>query len=347
MVELNTDHAARVSSQWVEFAKLVCKWKRVLVVAPVLVALIVAGALQFVPNQYTAVLKIAPSQTVQLYKWALNESGLTKNISAKFGLEQHYGVASALAAREKLMSHVQFVSNLQDNFVDVRVTDKDPQLAKDIANAYGDGMVDLLIGLHMTEASNAIYGLQSMRERAEKNLVEAKAKLAQPDIATALPHVSTSIRLGLVGMSGIQAETTLAANMLGGADSAALTRQTLDQSEMVRVQERLAGIQRALSDDIEVKKSGVAVSNLVAAVDALQDQAYWEAMVNRIDRRIDVLTSTAKGEIRLIHATTPEEVSGPRRIMLAVSTGIATLLVLLVCIVGSEQFKRMQRAREN
>jgi hypothetical protein len=123
-----------------------------------------------------------------------------------------------------------------------------------------------------------------------------------------------------------------------------LARQTLDQNEIVRLQERLAGIQRALADDMQFKNAGVPVGNVVSAVDALQDQAYWEAMVDRIDRRIDVLRATARDEIRVIRATTPDSPSGPRRLMLAAAVGLASLLIAVIYVLGRDQFQRQRGA---
>ena len=339
--------SARALSEWRTVGRVLAKHKRLLVAVPLLAAVVAAGVLQLVPNQYTAVLKIAPSPSAQLYMWALRENGLTRSIVEKFDLTRHFGGVSPVMARRELESEVQLVANLQDNFVDVRVTDKDPEMAKNLANAYGDGMIDLLVGLHLTDASKAIYALQSRRERAVKSVAEARAKMERPDIKSALQFVSTSTRVGVIGMAGVQAETTLSMGLLQPTtlqNQNDLARQTLDQNEIVRLQERLAGIQRALADDMQFKNAGVPVGNVVSAVDALQDQAYWEAMVDRIDRRIDVLRATARDEIRVIRATTPDSPSGPRRLMLAAAVGLASLLIAVIYVLGRDQFQRQRGA---
>jgi capsular polysaccharide biosynthesis protein len=330
--------SARASSEWRAFGRVMSRHKRLLVIVPLLAMVIAAVVLQFVPNQYTAVLKIAPSGPAQLYLWALREDSLTNSIIKKFNLVHYFGDASLEKTRRKLESKVQFVSNLQDNFVDVRVIDKDPEMAKNLANAYGDGMIGLLLGLHLTDASKAIYALQSRREQAVKSLSAARAKLERSDVKQAQRFIPSSTRVGVIGMAGIQAETTLSTGLLQPAQND-LARQSLDPAEIVRLQERLASIQRTLADDIQIKKSGVPLGSLVAAVDALQDEAYWEAMVDRIDRRISVLQATERDEVRLIHATTPDSPSGPKRLMLAVLAGLATLLVAVVYVLGIDQFR--------
>lgn len=336
--------SVRALSEWRTFSRVLVSHTRLLVAVPLLVTVVAAGALQLVPNQYTAVLKIAPSTSAQLYMWALREPGLTRSIVEKFDLTHYFGDLSPSKARRELESEVQFVSNLQDSFVDVRVTDVDPEMAKNLANAYGDGMRDLLIGLHLTDASKAIYALQSRREQALKSRSEAQAKLERPDIKLAQQFVSASTRVGVIGMAGIQAETALSTGLAlpTQQNQNDLARQTLDQNEIIRLQERLASIQRALADDMQTKKAGVPIGNLVAAVDALQDEAYWEAMIDRIDRRIDVLRVTARDEIRVIRATTPDTHSWPLRLMLAIVAGFAAFLIAVVYVLGADQLRRLR-----
>lgn len=332
---------------WLSFGMTITRYKRSLLVVPLVVVAVVAGALRLLQDQYTAVLKIAPSPSVQIYMWGLREPGVTQAVSKRLNLSQYYDLAEARQVREKLQSNVQFVSNLQDSFVDVRATDKDPEMARNIANAYGDALVDLLTSLHLTPASNAIYGLQSRRERAEKSLAQANARLQEDEIKAALPNISPSSRLGLVGMAGIQAETALSTIPLQPAPAGPndLARQTLDQNELTRLQERLMSIQRSLAEDnVKGQKSGVPIGSLIAATDALQDQAYWSAMITRIDRRIDVLRATERDEVRLIRATTPDTKSGPPRITLTVAAGLAAFLLTLAFVLVRDQLARLRRS---
>ena len=78
--------SARALSEWRTFGRVLAKHKRLLVAVPLLAAVVAAGVLQLVPNQYTAVLKIAPPPSAQLYMWALRENGLTRSIVEKFDL---------------------------------------------------------------------------------------------------------------------------------------------------------------------------------------------------------------------------------------------------------------------
>ncbi|MCX4176115.1 Wzz/FepE/Etk N-terminal domain-containing protein [Paraburkholderia madseniana] len=340
MIDKNSASVAGASSPWLSLAHALMRRKRILIGVPVIVMALAGGAMHFMQDQYTATLKIAPSTTAQLYMWALRDNGLAQSIARQFNLQAHYGASSQERAKDTLLSHVQFVSNLQDSYVDVKATDRDPEVAMQLANRYGTGMVDLLVGLHLTNASNAIYELRARRELAQRSLAKARERLEQPDLKVAVTAISPSTRLGLVSMAGIEAETTLASISLKGAEQQQLLTQSLDQNEMVRLQERLAGIQRALADEMQTKSGQL--GQLTAAISALQDETYWQAMIDRIDRRVEVLDVIQRNEIKLIPAEMPTSPSGPRRIMLTIAAGLAALLLTVAYVLVSEQFRRLR-----
>jgi len=342
MTEKTFASRAVTGSPWLSLGCALWRSKLILIGFPLIVMALVGGGTHFMRDQYTATLKVAPSTSALLYVWALRDNGLAQSITQKLDLTAHYGTPSPERARDLLQSHVQFVSNLQDNYVDVKATDADPEVAKQIADAYGNGMVDLLVGLHLTAASNAIYELRARRDLAEKSLVKARERLEQSDIKDAVANVSPSIRLGLLGMAGMEAETTLSSINLTGSEKQQMLIQSLDQNELVRLQERLSGIQRALSDEVQAKTSGHELGKLTAAIGALQDEAYWQAMIERVDRRVEVLQVTQRNEIKLIPAQTPTEPSAPRRIMLTIAAGLAALLVTVAYVLVAEQFRRIR-----
>ncbi|MFM0011371.1 Wzz/FepE/Etk N-terminal domain-containing protein [Paraburkholderia sediminicola] len=341
MIDKNSVSGADARSPWLSLAHALMRRKRILIGFPIIVMALAGGAMHFMQDQYTATLKIAPSSSAQLYMWALRDNGLAQSVTRDLNLQGHYRTNSQERAKNLLLSHVQFVSNLQDSYVDVKVTDRDPEVARQLANRYGTGMVDLLVGLHLTNASNAIYELRARRDLAQRSLAKASERLEQPDLKDAVADISPSTRLGLVSMAGIEAETTLASISLQGTAQQQLLTQSLDQNEMVRLQERLAGIQRALADEMHAKSSGQ-LGQLTAAIGALQDETYWQAMIDRIDRRVEVLDVIQRNEIKLIPAEAPTDPSGPRRFMLTVAAGLAALFLAIAYVLVAEQFRRMR-----
>jgi len=321
---------------WLPLVRAVARRKSLLIGVPFIVMALTSGVTWLMPNRYTATLKIAPSSATQLYLWALHDRGLEETVSSRLDLAKHYGTKKAT----ELHKNVQFVSNLQDSYIDVQASDDDPAMAARIANAYGTGMVDLLLNLHLTDASNAIFELQSRRNLAQKSLDAADVRLKQPDLERVADSISPSTLLGIQSTAGIEAELTLGGTNLKSPGLDQLLRQSLDPNELMSLQDRLSVLQRALTETGQSKDWHPSISDLSAAVSALQEQAYWKAMVDRIDRRILVLHSTERNEIKLIPAEVPTTPSGPRRIMLTIAAGIAAFIVVLAYVAVVEQTER-------
>lgn len=329
-----------VSSPWLALAHAIARFKLAFIGVPLIAMAVAGGVTMLARDRYTATLKVAPSTSAQLYLWALHDRGLEETVARRLNLARHYGVNSTEEARRRLTKEVQFVSNLQDSYVDVQATDQDPAVATQIADAYGTGMVDLLLNLHLTDAANAIYELRARRDLAQKSYEAAVAKLRQPEVEHVVSGMPSTVRLAIQTTAGVDAELTLAGTNLKSPGIDQLLRQSLDPNELLRLQERLSAL--ATAESARSKDWAPPVADLSQAISTLQEQAYWAALVDRIDRRIAVLTATERNEIKLIPAETPTEPSGPRRIMLTLAAGIAAFLVVLAYVLASEQLRRMR-----
>ena len=342
-LENSTQHSA--NSPWLDLARAIARLKLAFFGVPLIVMVLTGGATLLSHDRYTATLKVAPSASAQLYLWALHDHGLTETVTRRLDLSKHYGVQSADQAQKRLSKSVQFVSNLQDSYIDVQATDEDPAMAMQIANAYGTGMVDLLLNLHLTDAANAIFELRARRDLAQKSYDAATARLQQPDVQRVASGISSETRLAIRSTAGVDAELTLANTNLKSSGMDQLLRQSLDPNELMSLQERLSTL--ALTESTRSKDWHPSVADLSSAISALQEQAYWAALIDRIDRRVAVLTSTERNEIKLIPADTPTEPSGPPRLMVTFAAGIAAFMVLLAYVLASEQLRRVHSATKS
>lgn len=343
MTDIDIAAPRAAGTPWLSLVRAIARRKFLLIGVPFIVMALTAGATFLMPNRYTATLKIAPSGTAQLYLWALRNRGLEETVSRRLDLAKHYDVKTVDDAQRMLRKNVQFVSNLQDSYIDVQASDADPATATQIANAYGTGMVDLLLNLHLTDASNAIFELQSRRKLAQTSLDGANARLKQPDFERIANSISPSTRVGIQSTAGIEAELTLAGTNLKSPGVDQLLRQSLDPNELMSLQDRLSTLQRTLAQMERSKDRNPSTSDL-SVISTLQDQAYWAAMVDRIDRRIAVLSATERNEIKLIPAEVPTDPVGPRRIMLTIAAGIAAFIVALAYVAVVEQVRRTASA---
>lgn len=297
---------------------------------PVLAAAIAAVVVFLLPNKFTATLKIAPSKSSALYLWMLKSDSLSFDIAQKLDLQKIYGTSGRGQLLRGIDSHVKVTSNPKDGYVDVMVTDKDPALAARVANAFGEGMVDNLLKLRLTDMTRAIYELKSRRELIQKDIEAAQRELGKPELAKVVAAISTADRYGISSMAGIQAEQSMQSMQSIQSIQSVPLGAELTQSEMVRLQEQVATLQRMLVDASKRQVPAVEHGLLMAAVDQYQKHAYAVALIDRLDRRIAFLAKQEREEIKLLPAEVPDEKSGPKRTLIILLAGLAGFFVAVL-----------------
>jgi tyrosine-protein kinase Etk/Wzc len=139
-----------------------------------------------------------------LYVGLLESRTVSDNLITRFKLKERYNATMGLA-REFLAINSQISTGRKDGMITITVSDKDPQFAADLANAYVDELVKLTQSMAITEASQR-------RLFFEKQLLEAKDQLASAEVALR----KTQEKTGLIQPDGqVQALITNAAQVRG------------------------------------------------------------------------------------------------------------------------------------
>lgn len=105
-----------------------------------------------------------------LWTGILKSSSVSEAIIERFRLKELYGAETMDEARKTLVKMVK-ISKSKEEIVTIRVEDKDPRLAADLANAFVEELDRINRGTVMTSG-------QRMRAFVEKRLLETKADLA-------------------------------------------------------------------------------------------------------------------------------------------------------------------------
>ncbi|GAA5786403.1 hypothetical protein [Chitiniphilus shinanonensis] len=292
-----------------------------LIGAPILLGCAAYASTFLMEEEYTAELRIAPTKNAPIYAWALRSDMLLNQIAYDLNLASYYGNKSRAQTLKKLGENVKIAFNNKDNFLDVDVTDSSPDMAKKLANAFGSVLTSKAYEMRLVDLAKVRYSLEQKRKLAAESLKRANDALAAEDIKQVVVGISPSEKYGITSLAGILAESSL-----NGASD-------LAQSEIAKLQDQLINLHRLVVDGLKNKTNDSGL--WISAVTALQEQAYWSSMIERLDRRIELARIDEKEDLKIVWAETPEEKSGPRRGLIAV---LATLLGGL--IVGIYVFLR-------
>lgn len=299
------------------------KHRKVLIGVPVLAAILALGVTMLLPSEYTAVLKIAPSKNAPTYNWVLNNERLIGAIGKELDLAERYGTTTKRATERAIRSNVKVTLNAKDGYLDVAATDTNPEFAARLANAFGTALSHNIFEMRLLDSSKARYALELRRELAAANLAKMEKNLARKEIQDVVAQISPMDLYAMGSLGGIQADVALqSAQTSSGTDTS-----DLEQSQLIRVQDQLSGMQRILVDGVKAKHGEAAV--WIATLTGLQDRAYWTAMIERLDRRIELMRKQERDELKITWAVEPDETSGPRRGLIVLLAALSGLLAAL------------------
>ncbi|QLI80519.1 hypothetical protein HZU75_02600 [Chitinibacter fontanus] len=306
---------------------VLAKHKKKIIGLPLMAGVLAAVVSLTLPNEYTATLKIAPSKNAAVYNWVLTNDQVLEEISKEFKLAEHYGVKGRKATRSAMAKQVKVALNAKDGFLDVNVSDESPEFAAKLANRMGGALQSNLYTMRLLDISKGRYDLELRRDIAAKNKAKFDTLITQPEMASTIALLSPADRYGITSLAAIQAESTLQ----GGVSD-------LMQNELVRMQDQLASLQRLVVDGMKKQSSATNTGLWIASVDALQQQSYWGALIERLDRRIDLLKKQERDELKMTAAEVPDEKSGPRRALIVLLSAFAALFGSVLWAFIAEAF---------
>lgn len=309
------------------------KHKKMIIGLPILAAVLAAVVALNLPNEYTATLKIAPSANASLYNWVLSNDQVNEQVAKEMKLAEHFDTKGRQATLKEMAKAVKVTLNAKDGFLDVNVTDKNPEFAANLANRIGFALQENLYSMRLLPVSKTRFNLELQRNIAFENKNKVIQQINSEVMRPVVSLFSPTDLFGITSLAAIQAEVSLQG---GGSD--------MMQNEMIRLQDQLASLNRLVVDGLKkpnaVKDPGI----WIATVGALQQQAYWDALVERLDRRIELLKKQERDELKMTAAEVPDEKSGPKRALIVLLSAFAALFVAVLWAFIAEA---IIKSREN
>lgn len=270
-----------------------------------------ASGLKNPADQYVAFLK---SRTVQ--DALIDRFKLTERYEAKFKED----------ARAALTANAQIASG-KDGLITINVSEKDPQFAAQLANAYVEELGHLLNRLAVTEAQQRRMFFEKQLTNAKDGLVKAEQALKSSGVNSSALKASPAAAVeGLAKIkAGITAQEIKLASMRGY-----LTESSPDfkqaQTEMSALRSQLARAERE-----EPASSGD--SDYIAK---FRDFKYHETLFELFAKQYEMARIDESREGAVIQvvdaAQPPERKSKPKKALIAMMTTLAVGFALLLFV---------------
>lgn len=266
-------------------------------------------------------------------------------IVQRFGLRARYRVKKMSDARRKFESLSTVVLGTRDGLIRITVTDRDPKLAADMANAYVDEFRKLSANLAVTEAAQRRIFFQQQLLEAKGNLAAAEEAFKHTQQSTGVLQIDSAARSLIESAAVIRAQIVAKEVQLQAMRSSA----TDNNPEVVIAAQELAALKAQLTkltgSDEDSKTDFIVPKGKVpeAGMEYLRrarDLKYYETISELIAKQYELakLDEAREGAIVQVAdvAVPPDKKSSPHRgLIVVLMTFIAFVIAVLWVLAGA------------
>jgi uncharacterized protein involved in exopolysaccharide biosynthesis len=281
----------------------------------------------------------------ELYIALLKSERLQSSLVQKFALIERFDAKLLVDARQVLDGSVKVMADKKSGLITLEVTDKDPQFAAKLANAYVDELGKVLGGLAVSEA-------QQRRKFFEQQVAQIKEQLAKDEVIFRQAQAQSGMQVTqALAETGVRASVELRQQIATREvqlQSLRTTYATDKNPDAIRLSREISALRGQLAKtekgganaDVNSNTAdGTGGKNAVGqvAVRAYRDVKVQEAMLEVMIRQYELARVDESREGPLLQqvdvASVPERKSGPKR-SLMVLAGLMLGLFIGLCIAG-------------
>ena len=344
----------------IDLAITLAKHKKLIIGAPLIVAIVVAIYSFFIPPTYTADVQMLPPQQQSSASAMLSQLGafggmggaagiknpndtyvamlksrtIQDSMIKRFKLQAVYKTKTPEKTRTALNGATK-VTVGKEGIIGISVDDESPQRAAILANGYVDALQQMTQIFAVTEASHRRLFYEKQLLQAKHNLGDAEIALKQLQEKTGIIHLDSQAQLGIGTAANIKGQIAMKEVELG----AMRTFATGNNPDLVRTQQTISGLQAQLAkiETGTVSSSKVPETGL-EYIRKTRDFKYAETIYEMLAKQFEMAKIDEAKESSVIQvldkAMPPEQKSKPKRSMMvliaALATGFLTILYAFI-----------------
>lgn len=335
-----------------------------------------------VPNKYTAVtVVLPPSQNSSMSAALLSQFAGTSNLASlagaslgiknqgdmyvslfrsrtvedaviqRFGLMARYHKKTMIDARASFERRTAAVLGVKDGLIRISVTDRDPNFAARVANAYVEEFHKHTDSLATTEASQRRVFFQQQLLEASANLTRAEEALKSTESSTGVLQLDSQARALVESAAVLRGQITAKEVELHAMRAYATENNPqviVAQHELDAMKAQLAKV--AGTDNSSDSSFAIAGSKIPEAgmeyMNKLRDVRYYETIDELIAKQFEAakLDEARQAVIQVVDvAIPPDKKSGPYRAFIIVLFAILSFAIAAGWSLFSERLERSLR----
>lgn len=280
---------------------------------------------------------------------------IEEEVIQRFGLIARYRDKKMTDARRDFEEHSAVVLGVKDGLIRITVTDRDPRMAADIANAYVDDFRKMSEHLAITEASQRRMFFQQQLLEANDNLANAEEALKHTEQSTGILQIDSQARSLIESAAVLRGQIAAKEVQLQGMrsyatdDNPAMVVAAQELAELKAQLSKLAGSDKTSSSDIIVPRGNIPSAGM-EYIRKLRDVKYYETISELIAKQFELakLDEAREGAIVQVAdlAVPPDKKSSPHRALTVVLMTLVAFAIAMLWVLASARWEQMLRDPE-
>jgi tyrosine-protein kinase Etk/Wzc len=357
--------------------------KSLIIRTVLLLVLVTTGIVLLLPNKYTATTSmLPPQQNTSSSLGLLSQLGGLNSLSFmtggniplknpndlqvallksqtvedamvdRFHLMDLYHAKRMSEARKKLENNIDIENGAKDGLIRLSVTDRSPERAAQMANAYVEEFKKFSARLAVTEASRRRLFFEQQLAQSKNDLANAEERQKKMEQTTGVLQIDAQTRAIIASVAELGAQIAAKQVQIRALRSFAAE----DNPQLQVAQEELAGLeaqQQRLGASSDSSANALLIpkgkmqENQVEYVRRLRDVKYYETIFELLARQYEsakVDEARQGTEVQIVdRATVPDHHSFPKRTLLVIGAVFLGLFVGVVWALVDEAMARLSR----
>jgi tyrosine-protein kinase Etk/Wzc len=347
------------------------------------VAILTAIIVFLIPNKYTAAaVVLPPAQNSSMSSALLGEltgSGLLSSLAGgalgvkssgdmyvslfrsrtvqdviiqRFGLMARYHKKNMVDTRTAFEKRSTVVLGVKDGLIRITFTDRDPNFAASLVNAYVDEFRKHSDSLTLSEASQRRAFFQQQLLEANANLTRAEEAMKKTEQTTGVLQLDSQAKALIESAAVLRGQITAKEVQLQSMQAFV----TQDNPQYIAAQQQLDALETQLAKvagpntdsvtDIGVSKTNIPETGM-AYLNTLRDVRYYETIDELIAKQFELakLDEARQGVVQISDsAIAPDKKSSPYRALIVI---LMTLIALICSILWALAANRWEQAKRD
>jgi capsule polysaccharide export protein KpsE/RkpR len=288
-----------------------------------------------------------------VYLYVLRSRTVADAIIDRFSLMQVYKSRRRVNAEDELRDNTQILSG-KEGGISVSVSDRDPQRAADIANAYVEELKKLTQTLAVTEAGRRRMFFEHEVQSAGDDLSKAELAMKKTQEQTGILMLEPQSKAMIDGVTALHAQVVVREAQVQAMKSFA----TPENPDLIRAQSELAAIKSELTR-MEAGQVGTSVADMnlrkipekgLEYVRSLRELKYREAVLEALIKQYEIARIDEAKDSAIIQvldkALPPEIRSSPKRTLIVATTAFLAFFFAVMFALLMERGRHDRRYAE-